>query len=994
MKRELTQDELIDHWTLAPTELVLLMNKTGPGRLGFAALLKFFQAEGRFPSSESDVPAEAVEYLVRQTKVAPLSWADYDWQGRTIKYHRAEIRSLFGFREAMVEDCEGVMSWLREHLLAQERHPERILEAALQRFRALKTEPPTAGRLERMLRSTLQTFEEDFGKKLFDQLSQETIARLDALLEPPLPESVGVPLHDLRADPGPVSIETLEEELNKLALLRSLELPPNLFDQISLRIVQGYRRRVAVEEVHELRRHPATIRMTLLSAFCHLRTGELIDTLGDLLIDMVHRVAHRAEVRVQRELIADYKRVSGKNNLLFQIAEASLDHPDEPVKEVVYPIANESTLRDLVREFKATGPAYRQQLHTVMRSAYRSHYRAMLVRLLNTLDFRSNNERHRPVLDALAVVEKYAGSRLRVYPLEDDIPVDGIVRGPWLETVLEQDESGVERVNRIAYEVCVLLALREHLRSKEVWLQGANRYRNPDEDLPGDFEQERSTYYSALKLPSEAETFIEGVKREMHESLTAFHDGLSINEFVSIEEKNGGRICLSPLPVQPEPANLIALKARMLERWPMTSLLDVFKEADLRIRFTDVVRSATAWENLDREIIQERLLLALYGLGSNAGIKRMSAGQQRTNYKDLLYIRRRYITKDQLRAAIREVVNATLRVRSPEIWGEGTTACASDSKKFGAWDQNLMTEWHARYGGRGVMIYWHVDRKSTCIYSQLKRCSSSEVAAMIEGVLRHCTDMEVEKQYTDSHGQSEVAFAFCRLLDFELLPRLKAIPTQRLYRPDDSVLYPKLAPILSRTINWELIAQQYDQMVKYATAMRLGTADTEDILRRFRRSDVKHPVYRALAELGKAIKTIFLCRYLNSMELRREINEGLNVIENWNSANDFIYFGKGGEMASNRIDDQQISMLSLHLIQLSLVYVNTLMIEQVLAESAWQTRLNANDRRGITPLIYAHVNPYGSFQLDLNSRLLIDPPRFGPQSVGTQLLLRYDQQTG
>jgi TnpA family transposase len=165
-------------------------------------------------------------------------------------------------------------------------------------------------------------------------------------------------------------------------------------------------------------------------------------------------------------------------------------------------------------------------------------------------------------------------------------------------------------------------------------------------------------------------------------------------------------------------------------------------------------------------------------------------------------------------------------------------------------------------------------------------------------------------------------------------------------------------------------------------------------LRRFRRSDVKHAVYRALAELGKAIKTIFLCRYLNSMGLRREINEGLNVIENWSGANDFIYFGKGGEMASNRIDDQEISMLSLHLIQLSLVYVNTLMIEQVLAESAWKTQLNANDRRGITPQIYSHVNPYGSFQLDLNSRLPIDPPRFGPQSVGTPLLLRYDQQPG
>jgi len=58
-----------------------------------------------------------------------------------------------------------------------------------------------------------------------------------------------------------------------------------------------------------------------------------------------------------------------------------------------------------------------------------------------------------------------------------------------------------------------------------------------------------------------------------------------------------------------------------------------------------------------------------------------------------------------MREAIRRIVNATLAVRRPDIWGEGTSACAADSKKFGAWDQNLMTEWHIRYGGRGVMIY-------------------------------------------------------------------------------------------------------------------------------------------------------------------------------------------------------------------------------------------------------------------------------------------------
>ena len=96
-----------------------------------------------------------------------------------------------------------------------------------------------------------------------------------------------------------------------------------------------------------------------------------------------------------------------------------------------------------------------------------------------------------------------------------------------------------------------------------------------------------------------------------------------------------------------------------------------------------------------------------------------------------------------------------------------TTACAADSKHFGTWDQNLITEWHPRYQQRGVMIYWHVEKKSVGVYSQLKRCSSSEVAAMIKGVLRHCTQMSVDKNYVDTHGQSEVGFAFCYLLGFQ-----------------------------------------------------------------------------------------------------------------------------------------------------------------------------------------------------------------------------------
>ena len=196
-------------------------------------------------------------------------------------------------------------------------------------------------------------------------------------------------------------------------------------------------------------------------------------------------------------------------------------------------------------------------------------------------------------------------------------------------------------------------------------------------------------------------------------------------------------------------------------------------------------------------------MLCLYGLGTNAGLKRVSSGAGAESYPDLVYVRRRFIRKEPFREAIAKVVNGVFRVRLPHIWGEATTACASDSKKFGAWDQNLMTEWHARYGGKGIMIYWHVEKHAACIYSQLKTCSSSEVAAMIEGLLRHDTEMEVQKNYVDSHGQSEVAFAFCRLLGFQLLPRLKAIHAQKLYRAEAGrpEAYANLQAILTRPID-------------------------------------------------------------------------------------------------------------------------------------------------------------------------------------------------
>jgi TnpA family transposase len=148
-----------------------------------------------------------------------------------------------------------------------------------------------------------------------------------------------------------------------------------------------------------------------------------------------------------------------------------------------------------------------------------------------------------------------------------------------------------------------------------------------------------------------------------------------------------------------------------------------------------------------------------------------------------------------------------------------------------------------------------------------------------------------------------------------------------------------------------------------------GTADADALLQRFTRSNLQHPTYQGLCELGRAIKTIFLCEYLSSPRLRQEIQEALNVIEQWNSVNGFIFSGRGGELLSNRPEDQEIAVLYLHLIQVSLALVNTLMLQDVLAEKQWKDAMKPEDWRGLTPLFYQHVNPYGRFTLDMTQRI-------------------------
>ena len=384
-------DELIENFHLAPADHHFIRQFRGDlNRNTVAVLLQSLRYLGYFPDHLTRVPEEIRLFLAQQLNLFWDCTAPYAWESSTKDYHCAAIRQYLGWRFPTAQDKEELAQWLRVAGAPSTPTEEDALEAAYERWRGLQIELPTEKELRRLVNGALKGFFQDLYAKLSARLAPAVRARLDQLLIIPVGAHYSG-FDTLKAESAAVGVDNLKREGEKLQQLRAVGVKPEELRDLSPPALRLLQRRARNERVGEMREHPAAIRYSLLACFVFMRTSEVTDEVTQMMLEIIHRMDTKSEQQLDRKILQDLKKVEGKVQLLFRIADAITQQPGGTIRAVIFPRVKEEVFHHLAAEYKASGPQYRTLHQTLMHRKYACHYRQMLPVVLEQLTFRREN---------------------------------------------------------------------------------------------------------------------------------------------------------------------------------------------------------------------------------------------------------------------------------------------------------------------------------------------------------------------------------------------------------------------------------------------------------------------------------------------------------------------------------------------------------------------------------------------------------------------------
>ncbi|WP_019603372.1 Tn3 family transposase [Teredinibacter turnerae] len=427
---------------------------------------------------------------------------------------------------------------------------------------------------------------------------------------------------------------------------------------------------------------------------------------------------------------------------------------------------------------------------------------------------------------------------------------------------------------------------------------------------------------------------------------------------------------------------------KYLERWLLLHIKHELSSGDLFIPFSaefdDYREQLVDDETLDEELDEyseqvdepeKRFITTLFCYGCNLGPVQTAKSVKNMSRKQIAWLNLRHASEDRLDKAITQVVNAYNKFDLPKYWGSGKHASA-DGTMWDLYEQNLLTEYHIRYGGYGGIGYYHVSDTYIALFSHFIPCGVYEAVYILDGLMNNKSDIQPDTLHGDTQAQSYPVFGLSHLLGINLMPRIRNIQDLLLFRPDNRYRYKNIEPLFAGSIDFKLIERHLRDMLRVVISIKKGKITASTILRRLGTYSRKNKLYLAFKELGKAIRTLFLLRYIDEIELRKTIQSATNKSEEFNGFIKWLFFGGEGIIAENVRHEQRKIVKYNQLVANMVILYNVEKMTHVLKDLSKDGVVISKELlNGLSPYRNSNINRFGDYNLDLERE--VPPLDFG-----------------
>lgn len=961
-----TMEELIRLYTLSESDLSVVRQHRGPAnRLGFAVQLCYMRFPGVMFTSNSTPSILMLQILAEQLKVSPDVWVQYGQRENTRREHLVELQLVFGFKPFTMQDYRP--SLMRLETIASDTDKGIVLATHLvEHFRHQKILLPSAKVIERICAEAITHANRHIYKTLTETLIEDHHQKLDDLLK--IKEGSNLTwLAWLRQSPAKPNSLHMLRHIERLQILQAIDLPAGIERGVHQNRLLKISREGAQMTPADLARYETQRKYATLVALVVDATATVIDEIIELHDRIIGKLFNTAKKKRDQQLQASGKAINDKLRLFGQIGQALVDakqNGSDPFAaiEKIMPwdaFANNVTQTQHLAQPEDFGFLHKlgEQYQTLRRYA---------PAFLDVLKLRAAPAAQN-VMAAIDTLRSMSVDDTRKLPAN---PPTAFIKPRWRKLVRIGNE-----IDPRYYEICALTELRDALRSGDIWVQGSRQYKDFDEYLLPIEKFEALKIANALPLAvnTDCEQYLYDRVHLLEQQLKL------VNQIASKDNLPDAIITTSGLEVTPLDAAVPEMAQAMIDQaaqlLPHVKITELLLEVDEWIGFTN---QFTHLKTGDMAKDKTLLLTTILGDAINLGLTKMAESCPDTTYAKLSWLQAWHIRDETYSMALAELVNAQISHAFAAHWGDGTTS-SSDGQRFEVGGRAESTgHINPKYGSEpGRLFYTHISDQYAPFSSKLINVGIRESTYVLDGLLYHESDLKIEEHYTDTAGFTDHVFGLMHLLGFRFAPRIRDLGEIKLYSPNKHTNYDALTPLLGTPINIKHIRDHWDEIMRLATSIKQGTVTASLMLGKLGSYPRQNGLAIALRELGRIERTLFILDWLQNVELRRRVQEGLNKGEARNALARAVFFNRLGELRDRSFEQQRYRASGLNLVTAAIVLWNTVYLERATNALIEHRKLKDDELlRYLSPLGWEHINLTGDYLW--KSRIKIGVGKFRP----------------